>query len=201
MMVNERIAATQCHIACLQETRGGILLLWNDASVSMNDMEIGRYSISANVTISQCASTYRLATVYSPSRRVEKNLFLNHLREIKPADDTKWVILGDFIVIYRARDKNNRNLNLRLMQSFRRTLDYCQLKEINLQNRKYTWSNERRNPTLVRLDRAFCNQEWDIHYENYILNVLSSSHSDHYPILLANQDTMRRPTPFKFENF
>jgi hypothetical protein len=73
--------------------------------------------------------------------------------------------LEDFNLIYKARDKNNRNLNLQLMLRFRRTIDFCQFKEIKLQNRKYTWSNERRRPTLVRLDKVFCNQSWDMTFD------------------------------------
>ena len=61
-----------------------------------------------------------------------------------------------------VRDKNNTNLNLRRMRQFRATLNHCQLKEIHLQNRKFTWSNERRRPTLVRLDRVFYNEGWDL---------------------------------------
>jgi hypothetical protein len=82
-----------------------------------------------------------------------------------------------------------------------RTLDYYDLKEINLQNRKFTWSNERRRPTLVCLDRVFCNQNWDLTFDACSLHALSSSHSDHCPLLLTNQSDPRRSTPFKFENF
>lgn len=224
------IATTPCQIACLQETklhtidtelarflgayklnshiykpangtRGGILLLWNDTVVNVSNTQIGSYSISADVTNRHCMSTYRMTTVYGPSRRGDKEAFLRHLRNLKPGDDTRWLLLGDFNLIYRARDKNNRNLNLRLMRRFRQTLNRCELKEISLQNRKYTWSNERTNPTLVRLDRVFCNQSWDLYFENCLLHALSSAHSDHCPILLATQDDRRRPTPFRFENF
>lgn len=76
-------------------------------------------------------------------------------RHFRPPSGTKWLILGDFNLIYRARDKNNRNLNLRLMRRFRTTLEFCELKEIRLQNRKFTWCNERRHPTLVKLTDFF----------------------------------------------
>lgn len=131
LLVNERIAATPCHIACLQETklsnintslalflgayklnafaykpsngtRGGILLLWNENVVDISDVRIGRYSITAEVTNRHDTSTYTLTTVYGPSKRTEKDMFLNHLREIRPPDDSKWVILGDFNLIYRG---------------------------------------------------------------------------------------------------
>jgi len=98
--------------------------------------------------------------------------------------------MGDFDLIYRAADKNNRNLNLRPMRSFRRTLNSRELKEIHLQNRRFTWSNERRSPTLARLDRFFCNQGWDLTFVDHALHALSS-HSDHCPLLVS---PLVRPT-------
>lgn len=86
------------------------------------------------------------------------------------------------------------------MQSFRNTLNVCELKEIRLQNRKYTWSNERCHSTLIRLDRFFCNQSWDLAFEDHALHALSSSHSDHCPLLLNSQTGPRRAAPFRFEN-
>jgi hypothetical protein len=59
-------------------------------------------------------------------------------------------------------------------------------KEIHLQNRKFTLSNEQHDPTLSKLDTFFCNEDWDITFSNHILHALSSSLSDHCPLLLAN---------------
>lgn len=73
--------------------------------------------------------------------------------------------LEDFNLIYKARDKNNCNLNLRLMLRFHKAIDFCQINEIKLQNQKYTWSNKRCRPTLVRLDQVFCNQSWDMAFD------------------------------------
>lgn len=89
-------------------------------------------------------------------RNRRKEEFLHEMISIKPPPGTPWLILGDFNLIYKASDKNILNLNHRLMGKFRTALDECELMEICLQNRKFTWSNERENPTLVRLDRAFC---------------------------------------------
>jgi hypothetical protein len=70
------------------------------------------------------------------------------------------------------------------MGKFRRTLDDYELVEIALQNRKYTWSNERQNPTLVRLDRVFCNSEWEMAYPDFTLTALGTGGLDHYPLFL-----------------
>jgi exonuclease III len=227
LAVNEVLASNPCQIACLQETklhsidpglaafvgtyrlnnfafkpatgtRGGILLLWNDAAADLINVRIGRYSLSTDVTLRHNMTCFMLTVV---SRRPEKEAFMNHLWHLKPHDDSPWLILGDFNLIYKARDKNNRNINLCLMSGFRMTLDHCELKELSLQNRKYTWSNERQHLMLVRLYWVFCNQAWDLAFDNHALHELSSSHSNHCPLILTNQETPRRATPFKFENF
>lgn len=114
---------------------------------------------------------------------------------------TTWLCLGDFNLIYEARDKNNNNINRRFMDLFRRALDASELMEFRLQNRRYTWSNGRARPTLVRLDRVFCNKEWDALLPSVTLQALSSSLSDHSPLLLGSQQQAPRVFSFKFEQF
>ena len=109
--------------------------------------------------------------------------------------------MGDFNLIYQARDKNNRNLNLRRMRQFRAAFSLCELREIHLQNRKFTWSNERRRPTLVRLDRVFCNERWDLVFKQHGLQALATALSDHCSLMLSSLAGPRMPQPLRFENF
>lgn len=75
-----------------------------------------------------------------------------------------------------------------------RTADEC------LQNRKYTWSNERDNPTMARLDRAFCNSNWELLFPHFTLQALSTRASDHCPILLSRQENVPTKARFRFED-
>jgi hypothetical protein len=59
-----------------------------------------------------------------------------------------WAMAGDFNLILDAADKNNALLNIHSMGRFRRLLNDLQLKEQPLVGRRYTWSNERRTPTI-----------------------------------------------------
>ena len=77
----------------------------------------------------------------------------------------------------------------------------CCLREISLQNRKFTWTNERRNPTLAKLDQFFCNAEWDVAFNTHVLLSLSTSLLDHCLILVSNQGGPWRPRSFQFVNF
>lgn len=130
-----------------------------------------------------------------------KDDFFAELLGQKPAQGCRWLVLGDFNQIRRARDKNKRNVNRGRIIRFRAALHACELKEIHLQNRKFTWSNERANPTLCKLDAFYSNYEWDLRFDTHILHALSSSLSDHCLLLLADDSGPRRPRSFKFENF
>ena len=43
-----------------------------------------------------------------------------------------------------------------MMGRFRRLINELELQELELLGRRFTWSNERDAPTLVRLDRVLC---------------------------------------------
>jgi exonuclease III len=145
-------------------------------------------------------SRFRISTCYGPANDARKEDFLQEMLMLKPAAGVSWLIVGDFNLIYKASDKNNLNLNRRLMGKFRAALDDCELLEICLHNRRFAWSNERERPTLVRLDRAFCNADWELTFSNYALNALSTGVSDHCPIILTRQVRLPRRACFKFEN-
>lgn len=116
LVVHETLKTTSAHMVCLQETKlqqidhalamflgaykfdsfvfkpaqrtkGGVLVLCQAEFVDSNNCDIGRYSISGNATIRHSTTSFRLTTVYGPSRLQEKQAFLQHLRAIKPPDD------------------------------------------------------------------------------------------------------------------
>jgi exonuclease III len=212
--VSESISASSCSIACLQEsklqnidaasaafvggfrlrafaqlpaigTKGGVLVLWDDSLLQGSDIAIGSFCISLTLKSTRAGFFFRLTSVYGPTRSSRKDEFFPELLAHKPSPGTKWIVNGDFNQIYRARDKNKGNINRRRLNRFRDTLQACELNEIPLQNRRFTWSNERLNPTLSKLDAVFCNHDCDIALSDHILHALSSSLSDHCPLLLA----------------
>lgn len=182
-------------------TRGGILILWNDDVVDLTNFMLGTYTLTAEVFIKACETSFLLTMVYGPTRDSAKRAFLQELRDTMPTNNSSWLVAGDFNIIYKASDKNNANLNPRQMRMFKETLNACELKEIALQNRRYTWSNEQEKPTLVKLDRFFCNANWDTTFEKHLLHALSTSLSDHCPLLLTRQGEAPRVKTFRFENF
>jgi hypothetical protein len=87
-------------------------------------------------------------------------------------------------MIYQAADKNNSKLNRRLMGQFYRFLNDTALREIHLQGRLFTLSNERAHPTLERINRAFITSEWDALSPDNDLHALASLCFEHASLLL-----------------
>lgn len=139
--------------------------------------------------------------VYGPQEDDLKLQFLQELREVRALCVGPWLLAGDFNMIYQAADKNNANLNRVLMGRFQRFLDDSNVKELPLHGRKFTWSNERSSPTLVRLDRAFCCADWDDIFPDSLLQSAASGVSDHCPLVLGLNIVTQGKRRFHFESF
>jgi exonuclease III len=166
-------------------TRGGVAIFWDASIVSLSNIVVRRYSITASVRMLLSDTTFSLSTVYGPCNEVDKALFLSEMLLAKPPQGSPWLILGDFNLIYEARDKSNQNLCRRLMGQFRKAINAAELMELRCSNRHLSWSNERDPPTQVYLDRIFCNLARDVIFATCSVQALSTSHSDHCLMLLS----------------
>lgn len=143
-------------------TRGGILLAWKSRDVTITDPMFTTNTISARVkTPGSTSLPWWLSIVYGPQDNNAKIAFLQEIRDVRDACPGPWLICGDFNMIYRDEDKNNDNLNRRMMGRFRHVLNDLALKEIYLSGWRFTWSNEQNPPTLVHLDRVLCSTDWE----------------------------------------
>jgi hypothetical protein len=126
-----------------------------------------------------------LIVVYGPSNDVDKPAFLDEVWDLVAFRLGLWLLTGDFNLMYHTADKNNGNLNRRLMGQFRWLLNDTCLREIHLNGRLFMWGNERDHPTLERIDRALISKEWDEFYPCHDLTSLASMCSDHAPLHLC----------------
>ena len=111
------------------------------------------------------------------------------------------MLAGDFNMIYSSEDKNNDNINRAMMGRFRRFVNDLELKEIPLLGRRYTWSNERESPTLVKLDRVLCTNDWEDIYPESLLQSQATEMSDHCPLILGLKEGILGKRRFHFESF
>lgn len=128
----------QCIVLPAIGTRGGAAIFWNSSTVTAQSHSIGHFSITAKVLIGGTNIDYWLTTVYGPSDEERKDDFLAEISRIAPPTRQPWLINGDFNIIYEGRDKNNSNINRRIIGKFRAALDAGSLREIKCKNRRFT---------------------------------------------------------------
>ena len=128
-------------------------------------------------------ASWWLTSVYGPQDDNDKILFLEELA-IRDACSGPWAVCRDFNLILSEADKNNARINCANLSRFRRTVAKLELQDLHLHGRCFTWSNERQNPTLVRLDRVLVSIDWDEMFPNSHLRSLGSDASYHCPLLL-----------------
>ena len=87
------------------------------------------------------------------------------------------------------------------MRRFRQFINDCELQELYLKGRLFTWSNERDIPTLEWLDRVLASEGWSATFPNHELSALASECSDNAPLLLKTDCSLPRCLRFRFENF
>jgi hypothetical protein len=80
-------------------------------------------------------------------------------------------------------------------------MDDMQVDELYFHGRLYTWSNERRRPTMERIDRAFATIQWLEKFTDHHLRSLSTDCSDHAPLLLQLRSKPWAKPWFQFEVF
>lgn len=190
-----------CVVLPAMGTRGGAAIFWDKQIINITSHFLGSFSIMVRVEPLHSRDFFWMTNVCGPTHDGQKDMFLTELAAAAPPTGEPWLINGDFNMIYQARDKSNSNLNRRMMGKIRKAIDQAGLKEVKCENRRYTWSNEREDPTFCSIDKFFCNIQWEDNHSDYLLAAESTSFSDHCPLLLTKAATPFKPASFKFENF
>lgn len=181
-----------------QGSRGGILVAWR-VDFAAECHRVLRHSVSVKFR-SDDVHSWWFSGVYGPHVDADKPSFLEELREVRGHCAGPWMLAGDFNMIYSSEDKNNDNINRAMMGRFRRFVNEMELKEIPLLGRRYTWSNERASPTLVKLDRVLCTSDWEDIFPDCVLQSQETEISDHCPLVLGLKDSVQGKRRFHFES-
>lgn len=174
-------------------------MAWRDGVFTSSNPLVKEYSVSIQLQ-ENSGPQWWFTGVYGPHQDNLKQDFLQELREIRVGCEGPWIVAGDFNQIYSSEDKNNTNINRAMLGRFRRWINDLELKEIPLIGRKYTWSNQREVPTLVKLDHLFCTAGWEELFPDYILISKASEDSDHCPLVLKLKEDKGKMR-FHFEIF
>ena len=153
---------------------------------------------------------WRATFVYGESKRELRHIFWDRLRFLRAQWNGPWICAGDFNeTLYADEHLGARERCESQMSLFRECLHDCGLSDMGFVGPKFTWSNKQddgRN-VKVRLDCAVANADFVQLFEDYrVENVITTS-SDHYALYVSlkrESFSMHRPTstgqhPFKYE--
>lgn len=181
-------------------TRGGILVAWDTSVVNLSNPHHTTYTLTALVKPSE-GPQWWLTGVYGPQLDQEKLDFLQEQVDIRDLHAGPWMVVGDFNLLVNPEDKSNDRINRRMLARFRAKLNMLELKELYLNGRRYTWSNERARATLEKVDHVFCTPSWEDMYPKCCLTAIGTAISDHCPLLLDLHADLCMGKRFKFEAF
>ncbi|CAN6343200.1 unnamed protein product [Urochloa humidicola] len=181
-------------------SRGGIVTAWNARSFSMTSSLVKRWSLTTWFNSTASNYEFSVTNVYAPADHRDSLAFLEELVVVASQIQGNWVVAGDFNLTRSSDDNSNRAVNHTLATAFNDTIHDLALHDIPLLDRLFTWSNQRDNPTLARLDRVFLNVPMSLTFPNTSLSSLPKPTSDHTPILLKLSTTIPKPNLFRFEN-
>lgn len=112
------------------------------------------------------------------------------LRQLSHESQLSWLVIGDFNEITNSYKKKGGRLRLeKQMQRFRDMLD--------------DWERGHSKATNIRerLDHGVSTLDWFTLYPNYLVQHLSHSFSDHYPILMDTNGKLRNGNSWALKHF
>jgi hypothetical protein len=180
---------------------GGMLVVWNGAKFFGHVIFQNEFAMSIEFTSSISNASWVLTNVYAQCTPDGKQRFLNWFHNIDMAEDTDWLVVGDFNLLRKPEDRNRSGGNISEMLEFNAAISNQRLEELKLYGTKYIWTNKQLSPLLERLDWFFASVAWLTNYPGSFVSSLSRDTSDHTPCLISISTDVPKAKVFRFENY
>uniref|UniRef100_A0A803NT74 Reverse transcriptase domain-containing protein n=1 Tax=Cannabis sativa TaxID=3483 RepID=A0A803NT74_CANSA len=189
-------------------TAGGLALCWMNG-VGCNIESADKYKITACISSDPPDKPWMFMGIYGPPVYAEKERFWKELGDYVCNCKLPLVLMGDLNGTMEDSECLNysRRSNIaRYSFDLRRSVHRSGLIDLGFLGVKFTWFKKGSSSTggtclkRARLDRALASVEWRLAWPNAIVNHLTSSSSDHNPILLDTNGGRHCSKPqFKYE--
>jgi exonuclease III len=163
---------------------GGLLVGFDGDVFDVREKEMGDFMIKILVVHKENGFIWNFINVYGAAQNDQKQKFLSELSSFCSKCNHPMLVGGDFNILRKEIDKNKPGGTNKWSSLFNYIIDFHNLLELNLNDRLYTWSNNRDPPTFEKLDMFLASPEWDLHYKNVSVSGLSRTFSDHVSLCL-----------------
>ena len=131
-------------------------------------------------------------SVYGPAQTKPKQAFLAELAHLCLKETLPMIIGDDFNIIRGPVEKNNNNYDDRWPFLFNAVIDACNLRELELSGRRFTWTNHRTIKTFEKLDRTLTSTDWELKYPRSTVQALNREILDHTLFSLTQEIHLRQ---------
>nr|XP_020167362.2 uncharacterized protein LOC109752860 [Aegilops tauschii subsp. strangulata] len=173
---------------------------WDPSVLSLSASSASRYTLTASLSSTRCALSFRFTNVYAPSDHAFTADFVEDLMSVAAGITGPWLVLGDFNLIRFPHEKNNNRFDASRAAVFNSLVNSLALHELALLDRLFTWTNRRDPPTLARLDHVFFDHAWDVAFPDSCLSSRRRPTSDHVPLVVEAATRIPSSSRFFFEN-
>jgi hypothetical protein len=181
-------------------TTGGILVAWSEKDLDVSEIHKNKHSLTVYVRSTSDETAFTVTNVYAPCDASRRLLFFDDMKSLQHNVSGPWVLAGDLNIYRYAHEKNNNNISWTDMENFIDWINQMELMDIEICNSKYTWSNMRRDPTLVKLERVIVNIQWGQKFLHSACRTLGRPTSDHKPLLLDNDIPLNKSKIFRYDD-
>jgi exonuclease III len=126
-------------------TAGGLALLWNPSSVTLEKKFTTKWSISTAYRLIGSNKPGYLTNVYGPASSRDKQAFLRNLEYLATlTEGNRWILGGDFNMIHNLDEKRGGTRRLEPESGdFQNLIDNSNLIDLETSNGTFTWTNRR----------------------------------------------------------
>lgn len=167
---------------------GGLALLWNPSSVTLEIFFTTRWSISAAYRLIGSNKPGYLTNVYGPTTSRDKHAFLRSLENLATLTrGNRWILGRDFNMICNLDEKRGGTHRLEAeSRDFQRLIDNLSLIDTDTSNGTFTWTNPITGSHQIacRLDRFLLSDSLMLEGTTLEASILDIHGSDHWPIQL-----------------
>ena len=165
---------------------GDLAMLWKEGIT----VEVQTYSqthINALVDGGESVGWWHLMGFYGNLDTAKRPESWAKLRHLKGTSTLPWLTIGDFNEITGFSEKEGGSDKPRQqMKNFIDTINFCRLRDLGFNGLKFMWIYHQGDGMQIRerLDRALATPDWVNMFPEAKLFHLSSSVSDHSPLVL-----------------
>lgn len=166
---------------------GGIWVIWNRDDITMSDIKIRKQFVHVKVC-KKDEQDWFLTTIYACPRDHERKECWDELAEVAGNMQDDWLLVGDFNAISSpSKQKGGAPVITSKCGEFSTWINRSNLLDLGYTGSRFTWRGpkwEGHDRVFKKLDRALCNVNWRIRYQEAMVFTLPRIQSDHHLICI-----------------